>query len=150
MARSSKTEQVMGLLGKKPSREKQNPAVCAPQPQKAQPPAVASMTASKAAEKKPNVKYQWNRSGKQIVNIVTMLINEELGAVLERFNACDCDKCCKFVTEVVAGALPSIFVRVKSISGQDAVNDALDKYRPAVIKALTKAVLAAKKAPPHE
>ena len=147
MARSSKTEQVMGLIGGKPKKEKANPLVGANTA-----PAVKTVPALRETVKKtnPKLKYTWDCSGKQIVNIVTMLINEELGTVMERFNVCDCDKCCKFITEVVAGALPSIFVRVRSKGGEAEVNAALNKYRTAVIKALTKAVLAVKKTPPHD
>ena len=156
MARSAKTAQVMGLVGGKKKTEKANPLVGA----KVNPPAAA--TAPKAApvlntikpvkqvQNKPEARYTWNNSGKQIVNIITLLINEELGAVMDRFNVCDCDKRCKFVTEVVAGAIPPVFIRVKSKSGEEAVNQALAKYRTAVIKALTKAVLVIKKNPPHE
>ena len=155
MARSSKTEQVMGLVSGKKKAEESNPLVGAKvTPAVAAPsktaPVLNAIKPVKPVQNKPDTRYTWNGSGKQIVNIITMLINEELGAVMDRFNVCDCDKCCKFVTEVVAGAIPPVFVHVKSRSGEEAVNKALAKYRTAVIKALTKAVLIIKKSPPHE
>ena len=150
MARSSKTEQVMGLVGGRKKSEKANPLVGAKATTPKAAPVLTAIKPVKAVQNKPEARYTWSGTGKQIVNIITMLINEELGAVLDRFNVCDGDKCCKFVTEVVAGAIPPVFIHVKSKSGEEAVNQALAKYRTAVIKALTKAVLVIKKSPPHE
>lgn len=153
MARTAKTRLVMELL--KTDGKNANPTL-------SQPCAKAS-TGTKPlfpeAQHNPSLRiatidgsktrYTWNYGSRQLLNIMTMLINDELGTVLERFNVCECEKCCKFITQTALDELPAVFVQAKSKADEQKVNAELNKYRPTVIKALTKIVISIKNNPIH-
>jgi hypothetical protein len=86
---------------------------------------------------------------RQVVNIVSILINEQLGAALERFNACACPKCCHEITCRVLNEVEPMFVHVSTINDAHDVNNKLSRLRPSVIKVLTKFVMAGKLKPYH-
>jgi hypothetical protein len=86
---------------------------------------------------------------RQVVNVVSILINEQLGATLERFNACACQKCCYEITRRVLAQIEPCFVHVSTIEHADEVNRKLAEIRPNVIKELAKTVMAGKVKPYH-
>jgi hypothetical protein len=87
---------------------------------------------------------------RQVVNVVSMLINEQLGAALERFNICACGICCLEITQKALRELPPVFVHVSTVADADEVNEKIARFRPEVIKTLTKIALAARNSPYHK
>ena len=133
MSRTAKTATVMNLVALQ-TNEPKNPFTDE-----------KSKTQKQSAFVSPALKlptavsdYRWDFRGSQMLNIITMLINDELGEILSRFNICSCEKCCQLITETVLSELPPVFVRVSKKSDEQQVNELLSKYRPIVMKALTK------------
>ncbi|MDR0222756.1 MAG: hypothetical protein LBI38_04370 [Oscillospiraceae bacterium] len=87
---------------------------------------------------------------RQVVNVVSLLVNEQLGAALERFNVCACGVCCLEITQRTMSELPPVFVHVSSVIDADEVNEKIARFRPDVIKAITKIVLSARNSPFHK
>jgi len=87
---------------------------------------------------------------RQVVNVAALLINEQLGYALERFNTCACAKCCLEITLRALRELPPTFIHVTTIDDADTVNSEIGRLRPEVIKTLTKLVLAARNNPYHK
>lgn len=150
MARTAKTELVMNLLSG--SAEKKNPHLRGERPASRE--VIAKLPAPKA---NPSLRlseesgaYSWNYRGKQLINIISMLINEELGEIVDRFNICACDDCLRYITETVLCELPAVFVRVGQKADEKRVNELLSEYRPAVIKALTHTAILMRTRRPHE
>ncbi len=132
MARSSKTSKVLGLLGEEtPRRSAANPIIKTPEKETVPPVFVKSDT------------------GTQFVNIPFLLINEQLGSIMERFRCCTCEKCIAAVTEEALRELPANVVRVKRVSDTDSVNRAAADMRSDAIRVLTKAVMLVKTNPRH-
>jgi len=86
---------------------------------------------------------------RQVVNVAAILLNEQLGSALERFNACACQKCCKEITRRVLDELQPSFVHVSTINDADEVNRKLSELRPEVIQVITKVVMAGLNKPYH-
>jgi len=86
---------------------------------------------------------------RQVVNVVSILLNEQLGTALERFNACACQKCCLEITCRVLKEIPPAFVHVSTINDADEVNGRLSEMRADVIKVITKTVMAGLTKPYH-
>jgi len=86
---------------------------------------------------------------RQVVNVVSILINEQLGAALERFNACACQKCCREITIRVLSETEPMFVHVSTINDADEVNRKLTELRPEIIQVITKVVMAGLNKPYH-
>jgi len=132
VARSAKTDKVLGLLGaQSPRRPASNPIINAPEKETVPPVFVKSDT------------------GTQFVNIPFLLINEQLGSIMERFRCCTCEKCIAAVTEEALRQLPSTVVRVKRVSDTEAVNRAAADMRSDAIHVLTKCVMLIKTNPRH-
>lgn len=130
--RSARTDKVLNLLEKQPVREQpSNPMLTVPD-----------------SEPVPVV-YVKTLGGTQLVNVVFLLINEQLAAVMERFNCCMCEECAVAVTAEVLDRVSPVYVTVKRKSDADEVNKAAAKYRGEVISAVTKAVIARKSADVH-
>jgi len=87
---------------------------------------------------------------RQVVNVITLLINEQLGYALERFNICSCAKCCFEITLRALKELPPAIVQVGTIDDADIVNSEINRLRPDVIKVLTKLVMAGRNTPYHK
>lgn len=129
--RSARTDKVMSLIGKAAEEKPANPVL-------------------KIPENEPvPVIFTKNFSGSQLVNVTFLLINEQLAAIMERFNCCTCDKCASTVTAEVLSRIPSIFVTVKRKSDAETVNLTACTHRSEVISAITKAVINVKSCPPH-
>ena len=132
MARSSKTDKVMGLLGgKKPYSPATNPNIHTPEKEAVPPVFVKSDT------------------GTQFVNVPFLLINEQLGSIMERFHCCTCAKCIAAVTADALSELPDTVVRVKRISDADTVDRTAAEMRSEAIRVITKAVMKVKTNPKH-
>ncbi len=138
--RTTKTDKIMSLFGKgeekkSPETEKQveiiNPNLRIPE-----------------GEEIPII-FEKHTAGLQLVNVSFLLINEQLGQVMERFNCCMCEKCAAAVTLEALRHLPLVTVSVRRKSEAQKVNEAAAKYRSEAIKVLTKAVITVKNNPKH-
>ena len=87
--------------------------------------------------------------GFQLVNVPFLLINEQLGGIMERFNCCMCEKCVAAVTAETLAAVTPRVLEVRRKSDEKIVNKAAAEQRSEVVKAITKAVIAVKTNPPH-
>lgn len=87
--------------------------------------------------------------GFQLVNVPFLLINEQLGGIMERFNCCMCERCVAAVTEEVLAAVTPKILEVRRKSDEKIVNKAAAEQRSEIVKAITKAVIAIKTNPPH-
>ncbi len=129
--RSARTDKVMSLIGKAAEEKPANPVL-------------------KIPENEPvPVIFTKNFSGNQLVNVTFLLINEQLAAIMERFNCCTCDKCASAVTAEVLSRMPPVFVAVKRKSDAEDVNITAAAHRSEVISVVTKAVITIKSCPPH-
>ncbi len=133
MARTSKTDKVLGLIGAEKA-----------------PPAPAANPVLKAPEREavPQV-FVKSDTGTQFVNIAFLLINEQLGSIMERFRCCTCDECIAAVTEEALKNLPTRIVRVKRVSDAEAADRAAAGMRSESIRVITKAVMLIKTNPRH-
>ena len=87
--------------------------------------------------------------GFQLVNVPFLLINEQLGGIMERFNCCMCERCVAAVTAEVLSAVTPKILGVRRKSDEKIVNKAAAEQRSEVVKAITKAVIGVKTNPPH-
>lgn len=85
----------------------------------------------------------------QIVDVSLTLVCEQLGAAIERFNVCSCDRCCAEITARAMKLLPRRFIHVRSVDDENAVNEALDKMRPEAVKTLARVIISTKTNPIH-
>jgi hypothetical protein len=131
MAHTAKTDRLLGLFDGDEHTGLMNPAVKAPE-----------------KENVPSV-FVKSETGTQFVNIAFLLINEQLGCIMERFNCCTCDKCVAAVTEEALKNIPQTIVRAKRRSDVDAVNRAAADMRSDAIRVITKAVMSVKAMPRH-
>lgn len=129
MAHTSKTDKVLGLFGGGDSFS--NPALRPPEKEAVQPVFIKSSGST------------------QLVNIAYILVNEQLGGIMERFNCCTCDSCVKAVAAEALKVLPTNIVRVKRKSDEDAVNRAAAEMRSEAVRVITKAVIFIKSNPKH-
>lgn len=135
MARFSKTDSMLRLIEQSgegnPALKRGNPIIKPPEEENIAPVFVKSM------------------GGFQLVNIPFLLINEQLGGIMERFNCCMCEKCVAAVTaETLAAVTPKI-LEVRRKSDEKIVNKAAAEQRSEVVKVITKAVIGVKTNPPH-
>ncbi len=131
--RSSRTDKVMGLLDGQESAKPANPVLKVPDtPQ----------------EYIPTV-YTRSGSGTQLVNVNFLLINEQLGAAMERFHCCTCAVCAQMATAEVLRKLPPVIVTVKRKDDERTVNELAAKYRAGVTRLIATAVIGVKSNPPH-
>lgn len=128
--RTTKTGKIMSLIGE-PAEQPKNPVVRIPE------------------EDEIPVIFTKDNPAFQIINVTFLLINEQLGQVMERFHCCTCEKCISRVTAEALRNLPSLTVAVKRKSDADKVNRLAAEHRANVTKALTKAVMSVKTLPRH-
>ena len=88
-------------------------------------------------------------NGTQFVNIPFILINEQVGSIMERFHCCTCEQCVAAVTEECLKKLPPEVVRVKRKADAEAVDRAAAEARSDAIRIITKAVMFVKSNPSH-
>lgn len=86
---------------------------------------------------------------KPIVSVVSMLINEQLGAALRRFNACSCAKCCQVITKRVTDNVEPVFISIENKNDAAKLDAEITRLRPVVIRALAKEIIAGKVNPYH-
>ena len=87
--------------------------------------------------------------GFQLVNVAFLIINEQLGQIMERFNCCMCTKCVTAVTAEALKRIPPMIVPVRRKSDAQKVNELAERSRHEIIKVLTKAVITVKNSPKH-
>ena len=80
----------------------------------------------------------------QMVSVPFLLINENLGTIMDRFGVCWCDECCKEITIRALEMLPSQYVRVERKSDEELVNELVKANRQSVIQVLTKICITSK------
>ncbi len=131
MAHTAKTDRLLGMLDGGEHATFMNPAVKAPEKENVPPVFVKSDI------------------GTQYVNIPFLLINEQLGSIMERFNCCTCEKCVAAVTAEALRNIPQTIVRIKRQSDVDAVNRAASDMRSEAIRIITKSVMSVKAMPKH-
>ena len=133
MAHTAKTEKILGLVGNSGAVPvpAMNPAIKPPEKESVPPVFIKS------------------ESGTQYVNIPFLLINEQIGGIMERFNCCTCDKCVAAVTEEALKNIPTVVIRVKRQSEVDSVNRTAADMRSDAIRIITKAVMQIKSSPRH-
>lgn len=90
------------------------------------------------------------KAKRQIVSIPLLLINEQLGAAVERFNVCACDDCLRGITDSALAALPPLYVRVINIADENEVNRLIKEHRAEVIRVLAKICITALTKPFHD
>lgn len=132
MAHTAKTGKVLGLFdGTKEQAQLTNPAFKAPE-----------------REAVPTV-FVKSENGTQFVNVAFLLINEQIGGIMERFHCCTCDTCISAVTAESLKNLPEKVIRAKRKSDADEVNRAAADLRSDAIRVITKAVMFVKSNPRH-
>ena len=129
--RSAKTDKILNLIGGEQA-ETANPLLRIPE-----------------TEDIPVI-FQKTAPGTQLVNVVFLLLNEQLGTVMERFHCCTCEKCAAAVSLEVMKRYPPVIVKVKRNSDADEVNRIAAEHRSEIISTLTKAVITVKANPPHK
>lgn len=129
--RSAKTDKILSLIGGEQA-ETANPLLRIPE-----------------TEDIPVI-FQKTAPGTQLVNVVFLLLNEQLGTVMERFHCCTCEKCAAAVSLEVMKRYPPVIVKVKRKSDADEVNRIAAEHRSEIISTLTKAVITVKANPPHK
>lgn len=93
--------------------------------------------------------YRRHGNERQIVNVSALLICEQLTAALDRFNSCDCDLCCRVITEKALSLMPDCFIRVKTKPDEEYANEEIKRLRPEAIKVLTRLCITARTRPYH-
>ena len=131
MAHTAKTDRLLGLFDGEERVTLSNPAVKAPEKENVPPVFIKS------------------DNGTQFVNIPFLLINEQIGSIMERFNCCTCDKCVAAVTAEALKDIPRTVIRVKRQSDVDTVNRAAADMRSDAIRVITKAVMSVRAMPRH-
>jgi len=174
MARSNKTMKVMNLIAPESYiviPEQLNEKIAVQEPEQEQEPvkpkksrrrtilkhielntdaAVASPLLPPPPQNDSKTVYVKPAGERQVVNVIALLINEQLGVALERFNVCSCPKCCLEITVRAMRELPPVFVQVVTIDDANTVNAEINRYRSDVIKTLTKLIMAARITPYHK
>lgn len=131
--RTTKTDKILGLVGSrdKPADEPKNPNFRVPD------------------EHEIPVIYTKSSPAFQLVNVGFLLINEQLGQIMERFNCCMCEKCVAAITSEALRRIPPLFVEVRRKTDAEKVNVIAARYRAEVTHVLTKAVISVKSFPKH-
>ncbi len=128
--RTAKTGKILSLVGE-PLQPPKNPVVRIPE------------------EDEIPIIFTKTTPAFQIINVTFLLINEQLGQVMERFHCCTCEKCVARATADALRNLPPIVVEVRRKSDAEKVNVLAAQYRGEVTKVLTKAVMSVKSLPKH-
>jgi hypothetical protein len=111
-----------------------------------------ALKAISSEQNEENTDRPFTRSAteRQIVSIPLMLINEQLGAAVERFNSCACDECLRGITDSALNLMPPMYVRVVNSADEDEVNRLIREQRAEVIRVLAKICIAANMKPFHD
>ena len=131
MAHTAKTKKVLDLFGAGAPAPALNPVVKPPE-----------------KETVPIV-FVKSENGTQFVNVAFLLLNEQIGSIMERFHCCTCDKCIDAVTADCLEKLPHKIITVKRKSDEDTVNRTVADMRSDAIRVITKAVMFVKSNPRH-
>jgi len=92
----------------------------------------------------PEEKYYVRMAGeRQIVSIPLMLVNEQLGAAVERFNVCACNECLRTITDKSLDLMEPMYVRVVNSLDENEVNRLMKEGRAEAIRVLAKVCISA-------
>ncbi len=80
----------------------------------------------------------------ELIDIPTLLIEEQLPVALERFKVCDCDRCKEIFTQKAVAELPNKVIKINSNEDMLKVKAALDELRPELAKILAKLCISSK------
>lgn len=132
--RSTKTDKILSLVGDKKETEptkKANPHVRIPEP-----------------DEQPII-FTKNAAGFQLINVTFLLMNEQLGQAMERFNCCTCYKCAAAVTAETLRHFPQVIISVNRKDDAKKVNELAAKHRAQFTSVLAKAIITVKSNPPQ-
>jgi len=87
---------------------------------------------------------------RQIISVPLMLINEQIGTAVERFNACACDECLRVITDRALDLMPPMYIRVINSMDEDEVNRLIKERRQEAIRVLAKICITAHSKPFHD
>ncbi len=88
-----------------------------------------------------------------VVNITELAIEHEAPEILDRFNACSCDKCVEIFSRIISGRVPARFARVRKggiETGSRELNERVAPMRKAVITEMIKELITSKKRCYHD
>lgn len=83
-----------------------------------------------------------------VVNITELAIEHEAPEILDRFNACSCDKCVEIFSRIISGRVPARFARVNKDgmgTGSRELSERVAPMRKAVITEMIKELIVSKK-----
>ena len=89
------------------------------------------------------------KAPKQIVSIPLLLVNEQLGAAVERFNVCACDACLRGISDRALDLMPPMYFRLTTAEDADEVNRLMRERRAEAIRTLAKVCIVALSKPFH-
>ncbi len=88
-----------------------------------------------------------------VVNITELAIEHEAPEILDRFNACSCDKCVEIFSRIISGRVPARFARVRKggvETGSRELSERVAPMRKAVITEMIKELIISKKRCYHD
>lgn len=88
-----------------------------------------------------------------VVNITELAIEHEAPEILDRFNACSCDKCVEIFSRIISGRVPARFARVRKggvETGSRELSERVAPMRKAVITEMIKELIVSKKRCYHD
>lgn len=83
-----------------------------------------------------------------VVNVTELAIEHEAPEILDRFNACSCDKCVEIFSRIISGRVPARFARVNKDgmgTGSRELSERVAPMRKAVITEMIKELIVSKK-----
>ncbi len=83
-----------------------------------------------------------------VVNITELAIEHEAPEILDRFNACSCDKCVEIFSRIISGRVPARFARVRKggiETGSRELSERVAPMRKIVITEMIKELIISKK-----
>jgi hypothetical protein len=125
--------------------------IAEPSPKKPRKNITKNMKLSEASAENPVIKaipaedrtYVRIAGERQIVSVPLMLINEQLGAAVERFNVCACNVCLRTITDKALDLMQPMYVRVVNSADEDEVNRLMRERRAEAIRVLAKVCISA-------
>lgn len=134
--RSNKTPQVMRLLEQ--NKSSANPVILAGK----------SRIPRQLAGREPLSRILGRELGEEfsdidgtvVVNLTQLAIEHEAPLILDRFNACSCDKCVEVISCAIAKRVPVRFARVKKSSQHRGSRELMERMEPVRKMVLTEMI----------
>ena len=83
-----------------------------------------------------------------VVNLTQLAIEYEAPEILDRFNACSCDKCVEVFSQIIAQKVPARFARISKSSqrrGSRELTERMEPVRKNVVSEMIKELIGNKK-----